>query len=135
MLFTLAAVVFCAAIFVFFSQEFIRTFKRIFAIKGAPLILPLAAASWVIYNFDDWVYLVIYYYRDVLRAIVTFLTKIIPLGQLSSYVAVILLLTFISVVPVFVLDWSFRRKTYKPYPYPYLTSTLIWLISAYLLTI
>ncbi len=133
MLFTLAAVVFCAAIFVFFSQEFIRTFKKIFAIKGAFLILPLAAASFVIFNFNDWVYLVIYYYRDALRGILTFLTWIIPLGQVSSYVAAILLLTFISIVPVYLLDWYFRRKTYKPYPYPYLTSTLIWLTSSLIL--
>ena len=133
MLFTLAAVVFCAAIFVFFSQEFIRTFKKIFAIKGAILILPLAAASWIIFNFDNWVFLGIYYCRDVLHAIVTFLTRIIPLGQASSYVASILLLTVISVGPIFLLDWYFLKKTYKPYPHPYLTSTLIWLVSAFIL--
>ncbi|BCA96311.1 hypothetical protein TUM19329_26720 [Legionella antarctica] len=135
MLFTLAAVVFCAAIFVFFSQEFIRVFKKIFAIKGAILILPLVVASCVVYNFNDLVYLVIYYYRDVLHAMLSFLTWIIPFGQVSSSVASIILLTLISTVPVFLLDWYLRRKTYKPYPYPYLTSTLIWLVSAFILII
>lgn len=133
MLFTLAAVVFCAAIFVFFSQEFISTFKKIFAIKGAPLILPLAGASFIIYNFNYWCLLTFYYYRQVLNGMVSFLTMLIPLGQVSSYIAAILVLTFISVVPVLVLEWVFRKKTYKPYPYPYLTSSIIWLISAFTL--
>jgi len=135
MLFTLAAVVFCAAIFVFFSQEFISTFKKIFAIKGAPLILPLAAASLVIYSFDYWCLLAVYYYRQVLNSMVSFLTMLIPLGQISSYIAAILVLTFISVIPVLVLDLVSRKKTYKPYPYPYLTSSIIWLISAFILII
>ena len=61
MLFTLAAVVFFAAIVTFFSQEFIGIFKKIFAIKGAKLILPLLLASWCIINFNYLVLWVVYY--------------------------------------------------------------------------
>ena len=135
MLLTLALVVFFAAIFVFFSQEFIRTFKKVLAIKGAMLLIPLAIASWLVYSFDYWALWAIYYYRELLKGVLTFLMRITPLYQISSSVAIILLLTFISVVPVFLLDWIFRKRTYKSYPYPYLTSTLIWLISALSLTV
>jgi len=61
MLFTLAAVVFFAAIVTFFSQEFIGIFKKIFAIKGAKLILPLLLASWCIINVNYLVLWVVYY--------------------------------------------------------------------------
>lgn len=135
MLFTLAAVVFFAAIITFFSQEFIRVFKKIFAIKGAKLLIPLAVASWFMYSYDYLALAAISYYREALNAVATFLTDIIPLGSASSYVAFILLLTIISVVPVFVLDWFHRKKNYKPYPFPYTTSSLIWIINALILII
>lgn len=135
MLVTLALVIFSAAIIILFSQEIIGTIKKIVSLKGAGLILPLAIASWVVYTFDYWMILTIYYYREVLHVVVKFLTHIIPFAQASSYVAIVLLLILISIVPVLLLDWIFQKQTLKPYPYPYLTSTLIWLVSALTLVI
>jgi hypothetical protein len=127
MMVTLAAVVFFAAIFCFFSQEFIRTVKRIFEIKGATLILPLAIASWFMYTFDYWFIWAIYYVRDVLQTILDFLIRIMPFTHGAYSVALIILLTFVSVVPVFLLSAVLKHRTYKPYAYPYITSTIIWI--------
>ncbi len=131
MLFTLAAVVFFAAIMTFFSQEFIRTFKKIMDIKGAKLILPLLVASWLVLNYDYWALWVVYYYREILHGCVRMLAYIIPFKQISFYIADILVLTIISIVPVFCYDFFvYRKKNYKPYPHSYLVITIIWLINA-----
>ena len=135
MLITLAVVVFFASIFVFFSQEFIRTFKRLFAIKGAKLILPLAAASWFVYKFELWVLWAIYYYREVLLNMVTLVTHILPFKRAAPGIALILVLTLLSVVPVFIADFIFKKRTFRPYPYPYLTSSLIWVLNAVVLVV
>ncbi|MDI1352380.1 MAG: hypothetical protein PSV35_06365 [bacterium] len=136
MLFTLAMVVFFAAICCFFSQEFIKTFKRIFAIKGATIILPIAFASWFVFTFDYWLLWAVYYIREVLQKGVASLTYIIPFNnEVASSIALITVLTAISVVPVFILNLYIRKKTYKPYPYPYITSTLIWISATVLLVV
>lgn len=126
---TLALVVFSAAILVLFSQEFIGIFKKIFAIKGAKLFLPLLIGSWLVVDFEDIFLWGLYYFREIVNAIVLFLSQIIPFQGAYSIVLIILL-TIISVVPVFLFDMYLIKKTYKHYEYPYITSTLIWIITA-----
>ncbi|CEG57579.1 hypothetical protein [Legionella fallonii] len=131
MLFTLAAVVFFAAIITFFSQEFIRMFKKIMDIKGAKLVLPLLAASWLMLSYDYWALWVVYYFREVLNWLVRMLTYIIPFGQVSSYIACIIVLTILPLAPVFGFDLLiYRKKNFKPYPHTYLVSSCIWLVCA-----
>jgi len=133
MLLTLAMVIFFASIAVFFSQEFIRGIKKIFAIKGAILFIPLLIASWLIYTFQYWALWGVFYYREVLQTMLSFLIHIMPFKQAARPLSLILLLTFISVVPVLVIDLLMVKRTYLHYKYPYVTSALIWLISAVLL--
>lgn len=130
MLLTLALVIFSAAILILFSQEFIRIFKKIFAIKGAKLVLPLFIGSLLAVNFEELFLLVIYYFRGTLNAIVVFITQIIPFEKGAYSIVLIMILTLISVAPVFLFDMYTVKKTYKHYEYPYLTSTLIWIVSA-----
>lgn len=125
MLLTLALVILFTAIMVFFSHEFIGTFKKIFGIKGAKLLIPLGLASWLIYNFDYLFIWAIYYIREVLQVFLSFLTYIMPFQKYAASVALIILLTVVSVLPVLLLDLVKRKRTYKGYAYPYLTSTLI----------
>jgi hypothetical protein len=129
MLLTLALVVFFASIIVFFSQEFIDLFKKIMAIPGALLLLPLLLATSLIYHYQQWILPALHYYQDVLNTILIYLLKIMPRYSMISYLMLVLLLTFISVVPVLLLDQLSRYRTYKRYPYPYVTSTLIWLLN------
>ncbi|MDR3443142.1 MAG: hypothetical protein P4L65_09005 [Legionella sp.] len=135
MLFTLAAVIFIASIVVFFSQEFIRTFKKMYAIKGVALFFPLIVASWLVYTFDYWVLWAAYYCRELLGQDVIYITRILPWNQWVEEAALIILLTAVSVLPVVLLNFWSIRKTHKPYPYPYFTSSVIWIICAVLLTI
>ena len=135
MLLTLALVVFAAAIIILFSQEFISIFKKIAEVKGAKLIIPLAIASWLVYRYDFWFIELIHSYREVLHTIIKSVVWLLPYYKISIYITVVLVLTIISLVPVFLLDWIFRMRTYKPYPYPYVTSFIIWLVSVLTLTI
>lgn len=135
MLLTLALVVFLSAIMVLFSQEFIRIFKGIFAIRGAKLILPLAFASWLVCLFDYPLLWAVYYYREFLAAAANALAYFIPFKTAALPVAKIILITSLAVIPVFLLDWIVRQKTYGAYRYVYLTSTLIWIISAFVMLV
>ncbi|KTD43713.1 hypothetical protein [Legionella quateirensis] len=130
MLLTLALVVFAAAIMTLFAQEFIRTFKKIFAIKGAKLVLPLLLGSWLVLNFDYLCLWGFYYYQEILNAVVVFLAGLIPFQSIARPIVLILILTLISVAPVVLLDLYLVKKTFKHYEYPYLTSTLIWIVTA-----
>lgn len=130
---TLFLVICCTAIFCFFSQEFNRLFKKIFAVRGAKLILPLAIGSYVVYTFDFLILDILFYIRDKLNTIVTFLNHTLPHSPHTEDMILIILLTAVSLVPVGILHFLSYRKTHKPYPHPYLVSTLIWIICAILL--
>lgn len=135
MLVTLAFLVFFSSILVVFSDEFIKTFKKIFAIKGAKLLIPLFLASWLIYTFDFWFLWVVFYLRELLIYILDLLTSMMPFKQGSDSVALVIVLTVVSVVPVFILDAHSRRSNFKKYKYPYVTSWLIWILCVVLLII
>ncbi|AUH71126.1 hypothetical protein [Legionella sainthelensi] len=130
-----ALVVLFGVVMVLFSEEFSKSLKKLWAIKGARLLLPLFAASWFIYTFDFLFAWIIFYLSKFLHAILVFLIKLIPFQQGSESIALVILLTFFSVVPVLIIDFFTRRKTYKSYPYPYITSTLIWILCVALLII
>lgn len=132
---TLALVVLLGAILVLFSQDFIKFIKKIFGIKGAILILPIALASWCVYTFNYYVLWGLYYCHEALQAIIAFFATFIPFQSIAVPLITILFLTFIAVAPVFLLDWYLWKKSYKHYKYPYVTSTLIWIVCAALLIV
>lgn len=135
MLLTLSLVVLIASIITLFSQEFITIFKKIMAIKGAPIFLPLIVASGLVLIFDYWVLLAVYYYRAFLTLLINGLIWLMPFGNYSYYIAAILVLTFISLVPVFLFNWYWTKKTYKPYPFASLTIAFIWIFSVFSITV
>jgi hypothetical protein len=129
-LITLTLVVLATSIIVFFSQEFTQVFKKIFAIPGAKLFIPIVFASWLVFQYKYWIVWGLKYYRDVLREVLITLSQALSLNEILTKVLVIILLTCVSIIPVVVLEFYLHRKTYKSYPYPYLTSTVLWLVSA-----
>jgi hypothetical protein len=128
MLLTLVLVVFFFTVVMAFSQEFYGLFKKIAAIKGAPLVLPLAVASWIVFNLDYWLLWAVYYVRECLQVILGFLNYLIPFKQAAASIVLILFLTVISVVPVFFLDLYLNKKKHITYHYPYAMSAIIWII-------
>lgn len=135
MLVTLAAVVFFASIFIFFSQEFIRGIKRIFEIKGAKTVIPLAIASWLIYTFDYWFLWLVIYYRTIVREVLLFLVKPFSLDSWAPAIFTILVLTLIAVVPVWIIEFIYHKRTRHHYPYPNITSAIIWIVTAVIIVL
>ena len=135
MLLTLALVILFGAILVFFSEEYGKTIKKLFAIKGAKLIIPLFVVSWLIFSFDFWVLWAILYLRDMLHAVLNFLVQIMPFQKWAVQVVQVFMLTFLSVVPVLILNFISQKKTFKSYKHPYLTSGIIWILSVVLIII
>ncbi|WP_058535681.1 hypothetical protein [Legionella saoudiensis] len=133
MLFTMTLVILLGAIAVFFSQEFLGFIKKVFAVKGVKLFLPLLAASWFVFSFGDWVIWGITYYRELLATVLTFIVAIIPLPQIAEYTALVIVLTVVSVLPVYLIDLYMRKRSYKSYNYPYTTSTLLFIVSTFVL--
>ena len=123
------------AILCFFSQEFLRLLKKVFAVKGATTILPLALASSIVYYNMDLVLLGLYSIHAYLRDLLYGIMYLIPYKSQAHSIAMIIELTLISVAPVLLLNVYSYRKTHKPYPYPYWTSTFLWLFSAMLLLV
>lgn len=132
-MYSLVLIVCCAAIIIFFSQEFKRLFKKIFAIRGAKLVLPLAVASWFVFTYSDVVNEGLLAIQDKLNLMNNFLLMLFPTFSLTADLILIILLTMVSVGPVLLIHWYFMKKYYKPFPYPYLLSTLIWIICAFVL--
>lgn len=133
MLFTLTLVILLGAIAVFFSQEFLGIIKKIFAVKGVKLFLPLLVASWLVFSFGGWLVLMLTYYRETLVKIVTISVSILPLPQIAGYVALVMVLTLVSVLPVYLIDLFMRKRSYKSYAYPQITSLLIFIVSTFIL--
>ena len=133
MLFTLTLVILLGAITVFFSQEFLGVIKKIFAVKGVKLFLPLLVASWFVFSYGDWVIFVLTYYRETLVKVLTFIVAIIPFPQIAEHVAIVIVLTLVSVLPVYLIDLFMRKRSYKSYNYPQTTSLLIFIVSTFIL--
>jgi hypothetical protein len=135
MLFTLTLVIFLSSILVFFSEEFIKSFKKIWSIKGVKLFLPLFAVSWIITTYEFWFLWGMFYVYEFFHDTLIFLVKIMPFKYGATSVALVILLTLLSVVPVLIIDFFTRKKTYTPYKYTYVTSAMIWIFGVVILVI
>lgn len=127
---TLALVVFFGAIAAFFAQEFVQIGKKIFAYRLALLFIPIALASWAVLTYDAWFFWLLSYYREVLVSMLIDLQKIIPFSTGARFIAMVVLLSLVSIVPVIVIDQWIKRKDPVGFPHCYVTSAVIFLISA-----
>ncbi len=136
MLFTLAVTVFFGAILVFFSQEFVRLFKKIFSIPGVKLLLPLALASWLIEAYEDWGRWLLLRFQAASHQALHQLATLVPFeaGVIS----------FMRIVYLFLLAglplWIYRlRAKQKGQPRSqFITDRLslaLWIVAAILLTV
>jgi hypothetical protein len=124
----LVLIICMTSILAFFSQEFSELIKKIFNIKGAKLVLPLAFASALVLFNNELVVAGLAHIEDHITLLFAWIMYIMPYKQYSVYVVLVLLLTILSVGPVILLNMLSIKKTHKPYAHPYLVSTLIWII-------
>ena len=85
------------------------------------------------YHYEDWFLRGLGVVQAQLQAALRLLMQYMPFANHATSVALVVLLTTISVVPVLLLTWIYSKRRYKQYPYPYLTSTFIWVICTLIL--
>lgn len=132
-LYTIALLILIAALMIIFLDEITSVLQKIGNIRGAKLIIPLVAASWLVVNLDYWLMRGLYGYHECLQTLVQGFTSLLPKYSIFSSIAMVLVLTLVAVVPVFIINALVYRKKRKPYHYYHLTMVLIWLFSVFAL--
>jgi hypothetical protein len=134
MLLTIALVVVGCAIMVLFSTEFANLFKKLFAIPAVKLCVPLILISSLVVSYEYWVTWGLWIAKWFLHNLAARLASLFPFtGNLG--IANIIILMFFSVLPVWALNFWIERKTFESFQYRFITSLIIWLLIAILLTV
>lgn len=136
MLITIALLVLCSSIVVFFSQEFIGLFKKIFSIPGVKLLFPLILASWLIEVYEDWGYWLLLKCQALLHQFVYQLTTLLPFETAAISVTRIIFLFLFASLPI----WFFHlraKQTKRRHPQPSILwlSLTLWIVAATLLSV
>ncbi|MCX7116456.1 MAG: hypothetical protein NTW94_00820 [Legionellales bacterium] len=136
MLVTLAMVVFFSSVGVFFSEEFGRFFKKVIAIPGAKLLLPLVAASLVVEMFEGLGQWVMVRCQAVIHQLIFQVSKVIPFESVSLTVVRILYLFLVGSLPIWIFRLRAKQKGQRqPQVFAYRLGLLLWIIAAILLTV
>lgn len=130
---TIALVVFGCAIAVFFSKEFGNSIKKILAIPGMLLLLPLALVSFLLVYFHLYLLWTLTKFQSLLLDFIQSLASLFSYQNLGYAGIMLLVLMSLSFLPVLGLNFWYKRKTFYPFPYAGLTMTLLWLFFAILL--
>ncbi|AHE66435.1 hypothetical protein [Legionella oakridgensis] len=136
MLFTLALIILGATVVVFFSQEFAGVFKKIFAIPGVKLFMPLAFVSWLIDSFEPWVFWLLLKCKEGLLYLIYQFAEWMPWKKNAVALAQILILFLLPMIAMGILFlWAKFKKMHEPWPYTYDIGVVLWIISFILLTV
>lgn len=135
MLVTLAIGIFSCAIMVIFANEFGSLFKKIFAIRGAKLFLPLIGASLVAVLYEPWLLMSLLYLKETLFAIIKLLASIFPFHFGAFSIAAVAVIMILTVFPVYVLNIISIRKTHFSFAWAQILNALLWLFFMILLTV
>lgn len=134
MLLTVALVVVCCAIIVFFSEEWTNVFKKIFAIRGMKLLLPLFLVSMLVVYYDPWITWALLETKRFLHHIAEIITNKLN-HRYALWVANVAILMGISVLPVFIANFWIKHKSFEAFRHAFFTSMMLWLLVAILLTV
>lgn len=131
----LACAIAFIAIIALFSQELSRFGKKIFAIKGAIVIVPLFLMSFITYYLQYEVIEILYFIHKKLYLIYDMLFYIAPKQFYPMQLALIGTISIISIGPSILLNYLSYRRTHKPYSHRYFVSTLLWLCCVFALIV
>jgi len=137
MLVTLALVVLSSSILVFFLQEFIRLFKKIVAVPGVKLFLPLVFASLLIEIYEGWGLWLLTWCQAELHQFIHLLSRLAPFERGAvSLMRIVYLFTMAS-LPVwcFLLKSKLQGRCPSPHMSIYLLGLALWIIGVILLSV
>lgn len=132
---TIALVVLICSIVVMFSSEFGDFFKKIFALPGMKLFLPLIFVTILVVYYESWFWIALTGVQRILVEVSEKLASWLPFQRGAVSTSRVLLLMILSLTPALVLDLWLKKRTFHGFQYSYLTTTLIWLLISVLLAI
>ena len=136
LLLTLALTVFCGSIFVFFSQEFIRLFKKIMSIPSVKLLLPLAFASCCVEAYEDWSRWLLLRLQAGIDQILYHVAALLPLDTRAITIIRIVYLFILAELPLWIYIIKVKQQRRRhPKPFSYRPGLALWLVAAILLTV
>ena len=132
---TLALVVAFSAIILFFAKEFGDLFKKIFAIRGAKLFLPLVGITFLITLYEPWVHLALFYVKQALHDFISFMVSLLPFRKGGISLVSIVLFIVVALVPAYVMNLWHIRKTNLSFSHGKFLSAMLWLFTVILVTV
>lgn len=136
MLFTLALIVLCSSIIVFFAAEFGNLFTKVFSIPGVKLILPLVLASWLLEIYEGWGLWVLVWCQAMLHRMIHHLTTLIPFQTGAIFFTRMVCLFLLASLPVWIFLLRAKQKgRHYPQPFTYWLGLVLWIFGVFLLSI
>ena len=129
---TLVFVVFISAIIVTFSKELGSFIKKILAIPGVAIFLPLTLATVLIVYYEPWVLAGLFFIKSTLHSAIMMVVSILPFETGAQIIVATLMMMVLTLLPVLALNvWS-KRRTRLPFSHSGVISVVIWLLFAIL---
>ncbi len=136
MLLTFTGIVFFASIFLIFSQEFIRSGKKIAAIPGVKLLVPLVMLSWLIEAYEDWGLWLLLWAQAVFHQCIQSMTDLLPFQSGGLHLVRIMTIFLLACLPSWVFWLRAKWKdSYKLQPCADYFGLAIWITVVFLLII
>lgn len=131
MLVTMTLIILSAATLVFFAEEFASAVKRLFAIPGVKLLLPLILVSYLL-SGEPEVLSLLRALRDFFDLLSQGMASFLPEYSILRMACQVLALWLLTSLPVWIADAWTWRKTFKPFPYKGIFEAMLWLLWAIL---
>jgi len=135
MLESLVLFVLVAAILVIFLHDFGKMLKKLFAIPGVALFLPLFLVSWVVVTFEQFFLWILLKIQIFLVASVSFLASLLPFTWGANMVAGVVLLMALTLLPMAAVHVWNKRRMFQAVPNVWLVGLFIWLALSMLLSL
>lgn len=124
---SMIVLVFLGAIFVIFSDYFQEQIKKIFAIQGVALVLPLLLMTLLVVDVEPYLLIVLLYIKLGLTEAISFLCKTIPLKACNFFLMPATLILTLTLSPVLIIKKLKARKLIIPFDYGGIVALMLWL--------
>lgn len=132
MSYTIIFLVILCTIIVLFSEDFAKVGKKIFAIKGMKLLLPIFAVSAVIIDYFSFFIWILDLLVNGLAIIKGELASLIPFGNFSPSIAMIMLLMTVVLILGPLMTFILRLTGHRPFIYRQQLLLVVWAVMAVL---
>lgn len=133
-MFVVTLVLLSCTILVFFSQEFAASFKKLFALPGVRLLLPLIVVTALIVYYDAWALWTLLKAKETLRNFAVFLAKMVPF-QNAFLFSNMLVLFSLPVLFLIAKRLGAKKSPLYSYQFYYFSVAILWVLALILLVV